>query len=306
MGKLQRNGVAGAPTRYRGSKWTLWDWMAPYMAFPHRGFVDVFGGGGNVTIAKPPVKMRVYNDIDSGAVNFFQQARDNFEELAWLLTMTPYSREEFNRCRIRTGDETPVEWARKWFCSQWMSRSATPFDRSGIRRAANPDGPRTHAQYQYANAKIAMVQVAQVFQGVMIENKDFRDIITEYQHPTTLLYCDPPYLRSTGRNVDYKHDPKGDDEYALHSDLADYLLKAVGYRIVAGSPSQEYKDWYEDRGWQRVDTKMKRDGNGGRDDSGREMYYTESMWLCPRVQEALNWNKQMSLFDLMGGTDEEE
>lgn len=299
----KRNGVEHTATPYRGSKWQLWDWMEPYMRFPHQGFVDLFGGGGSVTICKSPVKLRVYNDLDSDATNFFRQARDNFEELAWQLTMTPYGREEHDACRVKTGDETPVELARKWFCSTWMSRSKSPFSQSGLARNVNEETTRVSHPNKFANAKIAMVQVAQVFQGVLVENKDFRTIIQEYQHPTTLIYADPPYLRSTGRDVDYNHDPKGEGEYALHSDLAELLNEAVGYRIVAGSPCQEYADWYELRGWQRVDKEVRRDSNG---EEKRSPTYTESMWLCPRVQAALNQDKQLSLFSLMGESDEEE
>lgn len=278
-----RNGLEHALSPYRGTKWALWDWMAPHMAFPHKGFVDVFGGGGSVTLCKPHVKLNVYNDLDGDVVNFFLQARDNADALAWAITMTPYSAEEFECLVLRTGNETPLELARKWFCSQWMSRARLPFQGGFIRHYA-PESKRKHQVSQFGDAKVEMVRAAQLLSDVIIENLDYRDLITRYQHPDTLLYCDPPYLRSTGRNIEYAHDPVGDGEYELHSDLAEILNDAVGYRIVAGSPSDEYTDWYEARGWQRVDTVVKRDGNGG---EGRERYYTESMWLCPRVQEAL-------------------
>ena len=87
------------------------------------------------------------------------------------------------------------------------------------------------------------------------------------------------------------------------ADLAELLNEVVGYRIVAGSPSQEYADWYELRGWQRVDKEVRRDSNG---QEKRSATYIESMWLCPRVQAALNQDKQLSLFSLMGESDEEE
>lgn len=294
------------PTQYPGSKWTLWEWIRDYMRFPHRGFVDLFGGGGSITISKPAVELRVYNDIDGDAVNFFRQCRDNFEELAWALTMTPYSREEHDSARIKTGDETPLELARKWFVSSWQAVARQSFSGQGWASRISPGEVYQERCVNYVDAKMELYKVAQKFEEIQIEHLDALACISRYQHADTLIYADPPYLRSTGRGVDYNHDMPKDAaaDKAFHLSLAEALKAAAGYRIIAGTPTPEYAEWYEECGWQRVDKTAKRDGNGRE----RGAKYTESMWLCPRVQAALKMTRQMSLpmFDLIDRTGEEE
>lgn len=294
------------PTQYPGSKWSLWPWIREYVRFPHRGFVDLFGGGGSITISKPAVELRIYNDIDGDAVNFFSQCRDNFEALAWAITMTPYSREEYDNARVRTGDETPLELARKWFVSSWQGISRRAFSGAGW---AHHDIPGTAYQERadtYVEAKIALYKVSEKFQGIYIENLDALTCIEKYNHPDTLIYADPPYLRTTERGVDYNHDTTTDraGDRQWHLTLAESLHAAAGFRIVAGTPSPEYAEWYEQEGWQRVDQAAKRDGDGKK----RGAKYTESMWLCPRTQTALAMTRQKSLpiFDFINQQEEEE
>lgn len=64
---------------------------------PHSIYVEPFGGAAHVLFAKEPSPVEVYNDIDSGLVNFFRVLRDpkSFGELALLCSLTPYSREEY-------------------------------------------------------------------------------------------------------------------------------------------------------------------------------------------------------------------
>jgi len=53
--------------------------------------------------AKPPSPVEVYNDLDSGLVNFFRVLRDpdKFEEFHRKVSLTPYAREEFYSAVIR-------------------------------------------------------------------------------------------------------------------------------------------------------------------------------------------------------------
>lgn len=38
---------------------------------PHRFYVEPFGGGASILLAKPPAEVEVYNDVNRGVVNFF-------------------------------------------------------------------------------------------------------------------------------------------------------------------------------------------------------------------------------------------
>lgn len=67
---------------------------------PHEVYVEVFGGAASLLFSKRPSRLEVYNDIDSGLVNFFRVLRDpkRAAELYRLLEHTPYSREEWQAC----------------------------------------------------------------------------------------------------------------------------------------------------------------------------------------------------------------
>ena len=76
---------------YYGSKQRLANDILKYMP-PHHCWVELFGGALAVTMAKEPAMIEIVNDLDENIVNVFQQMRDNGDELAELIELTPYSR----------------------------------------------------------------------------------------------------------------------------------------------------------------------------------------------------------------------
>jgi DNA adenine methylase len=95
--------------RYFGGKWLLAPWIISN--FPgHKTYVEPFGGGANVLLRKAPSKFEIYNDIDSNVVNFFRVLREDHRGLARLISLTPFSREEF--LLAMEPIEDPIERAR--------------------------------------------------------------------------------------------------------------------------------------------------------------------------------------------------
>lgn len=90
----------GSPITWFGGKGMMASKILPY--FPeHHTYAEPFGGGASMLFAKPPSPVEVYNDMDSGLVNFFRVLRDPeaFERFHHLAALTPYSREEYCHCR---------------------------------------------------------------------------------------------------------------------------------------------------------------------------------------------------------------
>lgn len=81
--------------KYPGSKWRIADWIVSNMP-PHDIYVDPFFGSGAVFFSKPESRLEVLNDIDGNVVNFFKVCRDHPDDLARLLALTPYAREEYD------------------------------------------------------------------------------------------------------------------------------------------------------------------------------------------------------------------
>lgn len=66
----------------------------------HDVYCEVFGGSGALLFAKAPSRLEIFNDLDSGVVNFFRVLRnaEQFQELVRALKLTPYAREEYYQC----------------------------------------------------------------------------------------------------------------------------------------------------------------------------------------------------------------
>lgn len=71
--------------------------MAPKInnLFPsHDCYVEPYGGGAAVLLAKRRTRLEVYNDLDRDMVTLFRVLRDRPDELISLLALTPFAREE--------------------------------------------------------------------------------------------------------------------------------------------------------------------------------------------------------------------
>lgn len=112
--------------------------LAPWIIshFPeHRVYVEPFGGGASVLLRKPRSYAEIYNDLDSEIVNLFRMVRDRGAELAKLLTLTPYAREEYGTLH---DDDDPMEKARRTVIRSFMGFSSTSIHRNtGFRSDSN-------------------------------------------------------------------------------------------------------------------------------------------------------------------------
>jgi DNA adenine methylase len=76
------------------------------------------------------------------------------------------------------------------------------------------------------------------------------------------------------------------DKFTLedHFKLSRVLNECNGMIILCGYPSEEYKEWYEDKGWTMHQSKAYADGGYKR---------TECVWLNPVLSQK---QKQQTLF----------
>ena len=95
--------------KYPGSKWRVADWIISH--FPeHKVYCEPFFGSGAVFFNKSSVYIETINDIDGDVVNLFRVCRERPEELARLIEMTPFARDEFQACYEKSDD--PIEIGR--------------------------------------------------------------------------------------------------------------------------------------------------------------------------------------------------
>lgn len=279
--------------------------LAPWIIshFPdHRVYVEPYGGAASVLLRKPRCYAEVYNDLDSEVVNLFRQVRDNGLELRRVLSLTPYSREEFFSAWSQCDD--PLEQARRTVVRAFMgfaSSSATMkrgdastgLPGTGFRSNSNRSGTtpahdwknfsgtgfrtytgesdgstnrRTIPSGDWDSYEDALMPIIERLRGVVIENKDAIEVMLNHDGAQTLHYVDPPYVAATrDGGEDYCHEMSDDD----HRKLAGVLNNLAGAVVVSGYACPLYdQELFAD--WKRIERPALADGARPR---------TEVLWL---------------------------
>lgn len=258
--------MSGAPSRptrpalcYYGGKWRLAGWIVSLFG-AHDVYVDAFGGAASVLLRKPRAYAEVYNDLDGELVNFFRVLREREPELRRALEMTPYARSEHDLSYEASAD--PLEQARRTAVRSWMSWGGNftrptlsgRTMRSGFRKYSrlrnhpHERGRGTAPAQDWITYTAALPAIAERLRGVIIEQKDAREVMARHDGPGTLHYVDPPYVHSTrGAGHDYRHELSDSD----HEELLVFLGTLRGQVVLSGYRSDLY-----DRllgGWRRVE-----------------------------------------------------
>ena len=108
-----------SPIIWFGGKGIITRWiMEALCEYPHKIYVEPFGGGASVLIAKEPSSVEVYNDLNAGLVNFFHVLSDTkmFGKFMRIVSALPVSRRQYYNFRndLRY-EKNPVVRAAKWF-----------------------------------------------------------------------------------------------------------------------------------------------------------------------------------------------
>ena len=257
--------------RWHGGKWILAPWIISH--FPsHRVYVEPFGGAASVLLRKPRSYAEIYNDLDDEVVNMFEVLRsDAAEKLTEMLRLMPFASNEFFSAHDIT--ENPVERARRTIVRAFMGFGSNAVHRkSGFRSNSNKSG--TTPARDWVNYPDCLGATVERLRGVVILNRDAREVMSAHDGPETLHYVDPPYLpgtRDPGR--DYAHELDDD----AHSQLLEFLTTLNGKVVLSGYPDPSYDAALS--GWRRIERKALADG-------ARER--TEVLWM--------NFEDEMSLF----------
>ena len=238
-----------------GGKFSHLDWLLPLLPNTHN-YCEPFSGSGAVLLNRTPSKVETYNDIDGELVNFFKVLRDQPEELTRMISLTPFSREEFHKAisgsLARLGD---LERARRFYVRARQARTGLAQTATLGRWANCRDTSRAGMSgvvSRWLGGIDALPEIGERLMRVQIENRPAVDVIRTYDSKDTLFYCDPPYL----------HDTRGDSkaygfemDESEHIDLAGALLSCKGKVAISGYRNALMDKLY--KGWKRFDASPK-------------------------------------------------
>lgn len=266
--------------RYYGGKWLLAPWVIEHLP-PHRLYAEPFCGAASVLLRKPRSFAEVINDRDAEVVNLFEVLRDpaQAKDLANLLRLTPFARDEFARAYLPGQDA--IERARRLVVKSFMghgSIAATRENRTGFRHDAITRGGNSYPVDDWLNYPDKLGMFTERLRGVIVENKPATEIVSIYDHEEALFYCDPPYPASTRssrtRDAGYRHEMSDDD----HRDLAGVLHSVRGMVVISGYPCDLYDQELYPL-WTRRERTSRIDGGGRR---------VEVLWFNAAAASRLN------------------
>ena len=217
--------------KYPGAKWKLAEWIISYMP-KHTTYLEPFFGSGAVFFNKLPSKVETINDIDGNVVNLFRVIRERPDELAALIEMTPWARDELKNCQPLA--ECDLENARRFIVRCWQTYGSGP-----ARSKSWKDDVTTGQQglaKTWASVPKRILTLADRLKMALIENMPAIEIVRRYHSKTVLIYGDPPYPRGTRNGRMYAHEMTDAD----HIELLDALDAHPGPVILSGYACELY------------------------------------------------------------------
>lgn len=239
-----------SPIVWFGGKGQLVSKLLKYIP-EHIYYCEVFGGGASLLFAKKPSFFEVYNDLDSGLVNFFKVLRDEkkFEKFYRKVCLTPYSRETYYWCKENwenIKDEIEKTWA--WYI---IARWGFSGHHSWGYVVTHINKNMSSMCSKWLSIIELLPQIHQRVMRVQIEHLDWYDLLEKYnwEYSKSFYYMDPPYLPETRRSGGYKHELETND----HKKLIQYLLDNQTKKrfMLSGYDNNIYKQ-LENNGWQKI------------------------------------------------------
>jgi len=238
-----------------GGKFNHLDWLLPLLPAAHH-YCEPFSGSAAVLLNRIPAPVETYNDIDGEAVNFFRVLREESQELARAIALTPFSREEFHRAVTDNPPaKTAFERARRFYIRARQTRTGLAQTATLGRWANCKDTSRAGMSgviSRWLGGVEGLPEIGLRLLRVQIENRPAIDVIRLYDSPTTLFDCDPPYLHDTrGDSNAYGFEMSED----AHVELAAQLYACKGKVALSGYRNSLMDKLYT--GWRRFDAAPK-------------------------------------------------
>ncbi len=260
--------------KYPGAKNRIADWICGYIPL-HEVYVEPYFGSGAVFFNKNPSRIETINDLDKNVVNYFRVIREHPEELAYQLSMTPFSRDEYYAaCEIDRMD-SDIERARKFAVRCWQGFGCSNLYRNGFRSSQQSHSPHTTKEWRSIPERI--LAATERLKNAQIENLPAVEIIKRYDTPDVFMYIDPPYLHGTRKNYLYRHEMKDEE----HLQLLEILREHPGKILLSGYDNRMYNEILA--GWNKVSKKTQAEAGIQR---------IETLWMN------YEQNKQMDLFEV--------
>lgn len=164
----------------------------------HTCYVEVFAGGGSVFFAKDPSVAEVINDLDKDLVTLYRSIKHHPEEIYRQFKFSLVSRSEFEREQnVNPETLTDIQRAARYL---YLQKNSFGGHITGQTFGTSTTGkPRLNL----LTMENTIEEVWKRLVHVVIECKDFRDLIPRYDRPHSFFFLDPPYWKIPGYKYDF-------------------------------------------------------------------------------------------------------
>lgn len=219
--------------------------------FPeHDTYVEPFAGGLSVLLNKPSGLEECASDLNRGLIRTYRAIQDYPSAVIEGLRSVQYDAETFKAAcyAVEHPTEDGVDWAVNFIIKNRFSRGGLGKDFAWSDRLRGGQPGDVNAWKTIVDD---LPLIAHRLKGVRLLNCPAASVVRDWDHPTTLIYCDPPYCHDT-RTVSKVYDHEMDIE-----DHADFLKE------ISRSSSMVFLSGYRNRlydtvlnYWKRYDFDM--------------------------------------------------
>jgi DNA adenine methylase len=281
MEDFQRSQVneVRSPFRWTGGKFFVADWIVSLM--PRcKIYVEPFFGAGWVFFTKPSSEVEVINDIDDRVYALFKVLSDEelfqeFVEKIWFIGASEKMYYEMLKS-LENGELHLVDKAVAFFYVNRFSVSGNLSEDFLVWRKQNK-------ALSYEGVKTRLLAIHKRLKGVVVLNKDWKDVVRKYDGSDVVIYLDPPYVLGTRSGSEGIYAYEMTDEE--HEELVDICLRLKSKVILSGYRNKIYER-LEKNGWIRLDREVSVITSvsvGGKEKGKR----VESVWLNYDVKRYL-------------------
>lgn len=212
--------------RWAGGKTRLLKDILPLLR-PHRTYVEAFGGGLAVLLAKEKSACEVVNDINGDLVSLYRCAQFHLETLISEVQWTLTSRQELEDLIAQPG-LTEIQRAARFFLRNRLSFGGGGTSFAVSKTSGMPS--RENVLENLRNLSLRLDKVA-------VERLSYERLMKLYDSPETFWFFDPPY---TVGNVD-AYQAWGPTEMAT---FAGRVLDLAGDWLVTVNDTPENRELF--------------------------------------------------------------
>jgi len=198
----------------------------------HTCYVEVFSGAASVFFAKEASVAEVINDLDNDLVTLYRSIKHHPEELYRQFKFSLVARSEFEREQeVNAETLTDIQRAARYLYLQKNSFGGHVVGQNF--KTSTTGKPRINLLTLENTIEEAWRRLIHV----VIECKDFRDLIPRYDRPHSFFFLDPPYWNIPG----YKYDFAEQD----FLDLVEILRKLKGKFLMTINDTPEIREIFK-------------------------------------------------------------